>query len=493
MRQDRTPCRISACTPPWPAPCSTNPAPAVRPQDVERLRRAPSARVEGRARAPTHPPGGPAVRLGRSSADGAGGVLRVRCRSARTWPGRSWRLNRLVLSLAALYGGRPGGRERMAGVAVAAGAGLASEALRQGLVRLLRRIAPAKLGRADGRRRRWRAARSDTSRPWRSAAGPASSSGPAGSSRPFAARSREPHRRRRHRRRRADRMLPRGRARVARSDRSSSSSAPSRAARPPARPRACCRLRPTPPSRRRSSISLSKAGTSIRTGRGGCSRRPASTSGTAARGCCVLLPARRLPSAERAADRAGSGRAACGSRSWRASSCRREIGARLAPRGRGASVFYPDEAVVDPRRATRAAWLLAERRGARVETGTSVRRFSIERGVCRGVETDAGSIASRRRRRRGGSLGGLRRESAGAGSGRSGPRPDRGAPARRPASRDRAVVRRGLSRSPGGRHRPRRLHARARRVSARKSRPGRSGSCSTRRRGCARKSQRRGS
>ena len=51
-------------------------------------------------------------------------------------------LNRLVLSLSALYGGRPSGRDRMAGVAVAAGAGLASEALRQGLVRLLRRIAP---------------------------------------------------------------------------------------------------------------------------------------------------------------------------------------------------------------------------------------------------------------------------------------------------------------------------------------------------------------
>jgi outer membrane lipoprotein SlyB len=51
-------------------------------------------------------------------------------------------LNRLVLSLAALYGRAPSGRDRMAGVAAAAGAGLSSEALRQGLVRLLRRIAP---------------------------------------------------------------------------------------------------------------------------------------------------------------------------------------------------------------------------------------------------------------------------------------------------------------------------------------------------------------
>jgi glycine oxidase len=71
-----------------------------------------------------------------------------------------------------------------------------------------------------------------------------------------------------------------------------------------------------------------------------------------------------------------------------------ELAARLAP-GFRSFVFYPDEAVIDPRRATRAAWLLAERRGARVETGTAVRRFAIERGVCRGVETDAGPIASR--------------------------------------------------------------------------------------------------
>ena len=51
-------------------------------------------------------------------------------------------LNRLVLSLAALYGRRPEGRDRVAGIAAAAGAGLSSEALRQGLVRLLRRLAP---------------------------------------------------------------------------------------------------------------------------------------------------------------------------------------------------------------------------------------------------------------------------------------------------------------------------------------------------------------
>lgn len=68
---------------------------------------------------------------------------------------------------------------------------------------------------------------------------------------------------------------------------------------------------------------------------------------------------------------------------------------RLAP-GPRSFIFYPDEAVVDPRRLTRAAWLAAERRGVRVLTSTAVRRFSVERGACRGVETDAGPIEARR-------------------------------------------------------------------------------------------------
>ena len=51
-------------------------------------------------------------------------------------------LNRLVLSLAALYGRAPSGGERAAGVAAAAGAGVSSEVLRQGLVRLLRQTLP---------------------------------------------------------------------------------------------------------------------------------------------------------------------------------------------------------------------------------------------------------------------------------------------------------------------------------------------------------------
>ena len=56
--------------------------------------------------------------------------------------------------------------------------------------------------------------------------------------------------------------------------------------------------------------------------------------------------------------------------------------------------FYPNEAVVDPRRATRGAWVLAEKRGASVLRGTQVRGFSIDGGRCRGVETDGGTIGA---------------------------------------------------------------------------------------------------
>ena|SRR5262245_55601312 len=51
-------------------------------------------------------------------------------------------LNRLVLSLAALYGRAPSAGERAAAVAAAAGAGVASDLVRRGLVRLLRQGVP---------------------------------------------------------------------------------------------------------------------------------------------------------------------------------------------------------------------------------------------------------------------------------------------------------------------------------------------------------------
>ncbi len=75
----------------------------------------------------------------------------------------------------------------------------------------------------------------------------------------------------------------------------------------------------------------------------------------------------------------------------RSDEIRSEIGGRLS-REVAEAVFLPEEGAVDPRRLTRALWLLAERRGVRVNTGISVSRFRIENGVCRGIDTDTGRI-----------------------------------------------------------------------------------------------------
>jgi len=55
-------------------------------------------------------------------------------------------LNRMVLVLSAIYGGGSTPRSRAAGVAGGLGAGLSSELLRQGLVRVLRRSLPGRPG-----------------------------------------------------------------------------------------------------------------------------------------------------------------------------------------------------------------------------------------------------------------------------------------------------------------------------------------------------------
>jgi glycine oxidase len=68
-----------------------------------------------------------------------------------------------------------------------------------------------------------------------------------------------------------------------------------------------------------------------------------------------------------------------------------ELDARLASEIRHA-VFFPEEAVVEPRSLAVAAVRLAERRGVRVLPGTPVRRFLVERGRCVGVETAQGRI-----------------------------------------------------------------------------------------------------
>lgn len=70
------------------------------------------------------------------------------------------------------------------------------------------------------------------------------------------------------------------------------------------------------------------------------------------------------------------------------------LGGRLSPEVASA-VFFPDEGAVDARLLTRAVWLSAERRGARIVTGSAVTRFRVEGGVCRGVETEAGALEAR--------------------------------------------------------------------------------------------------
>jgi glycine oxidase len=68
-----------------------------------------------------------------------------------------------------------------------------------------------------------------------------------------------------------------------------------------------------------------------------------------------------------------------------------ELGSRLAP-GIRQGVFFPDEAVVEPRALVRAAEKLAERRGVRILRGTPARRFLLERGRCVGVESPSGRM-----------------------------------------------------------------------------------------------------
>jgi glycine oxidase len=69
----------------------------------------------------------------------------------------------------------------------------------------------------------------------------------------------------------------------------------------------------------------------------------------------------------------------------------RTAGAAVAPEVR-AGLFFADEGAVDPRRLTQALASAARRRGVDVRTGTAVRRFWIEGGRCRGVETESGRM-----------------------------------------------------------------------------------------------------
>ncbi len=302
-------------------------------------------------------------------------------------------LNRLVLGLAALYGRRPSARDRAAGVAAAAGAGIGSEVIRQGLVRVLRRAAP-----------RGSAARTALG----ALAGGALGYGAAlaigryakqafaagGCSRRSAGRCDEPRRRRGRRRRRADRLRARGRARAAGSRGRRRRARRAGAARPRARRPECCRRRPKRPSRRRSSTSRSRAGSSIRTGRGSSSKRSASTSVYRRTGLLRVVPEDGEP-AVRALLLPGSGRGAFARRSSRAR--RSTPGSSRSPGGRCAFVRVLSRrgggrsAASDPRGLAPGA----SGGACGFSRTTAVRRFSVERGACRGVETDGGPIEAR--------------------------------------------------------------------------------------------------
>ncbi len=56
------------------------------------------------------------------------------------------------------------------------------------------------------------------------------------------------------------------------------------------------------------------------------------------------------------------------------------------------AIFFPDEAVVDNRRLTRALRVAAERRGVAFEIGRTARRLVVRGGRCAGVETDGGTF-----------------------------------------------------------------------------------------------------
>ena len=57
-------------------------------------------------------------------------------------------------------------------------------------------------------------------------------------------------------------------------------------------------------------------------------------------------------------------------------------------------IFFTDEGVVDPRKLTRALGVSVRARGVEVRPKTAARRFWIENGRCRGVETEDGRVAA---------------------------------------------------------------------------------------------------
>jgi len=73
----------------------------------------------------------------------------------------------------------------------------------------------------------------------------------------------------------------------------------------------------------------------------------------------------------------------------------RVSGGRAAP-GIGHGLFFPADAVVHSRRLVGALRRSLELRGVAIREGVAVTRFRVEGGVCRGVETSSGPVASSR-------------------------------------------------------------------------------------------------
>lgn len=73
----------------------------------------------------------------------------------------------------------------------------------------------------------------------------------------------------------------------------------------------------------------------------------------------------------------------------------RVSGGRAAP-GIGSGLFFPADAVVHSKRLVGALRRSLEIRGVPMEEGVAVTRFRVEGGVCRGVETSSGAVASSR-------------------------------------------------------------------------------------------------
>jgi glycine oxidase len=79
--------------------------------------------------------------------------------------------------------------------------------------------------------------------------------------------------------------------------------------------------------------------------------------------------------------------------SWDAAAIVERLGPGVC-RGARAGLYFPDEAVVDPRKLVRVLDRAARGRGVEVRTDTPVRALRVENGRCTGVETESEFFAA---------------------------------------------------------------------------------------------------